>query len=278
MAGSDRASYAIGFADLDQEVVVDRLPIQGEMPAWLSGALLRTGPAKYDLVPANRQSLVRRARHAAPVRICRRQRLLPQPLPAIELLPRGRRQRCARARRVCDRSLPHAVSARGRGLRADAAHRQLQRQHQPARRRGRRLHRDHAARPLRRRDAGDARRLWLRPCHRRQRIDRASPPRRPAQVPVQLRRRVRDEEPLPAVLHRRRRRRGVRGRRDAGRSPGLHAQLRHDRAVSRAGGVPAGRRSLAAQAAASRPSSATIAGGRSAACASTSSTRTAAAW
>ena len=49
MAGSDRASYAIGFADLEQEVVVDRLPIQGEMPAWLSGALLRTGPAKYDL-------------------------------------------------------------------------------------------------------------------------------------------------------------------------------------------------------------------------------------
>ena len=49
MAGSDRASYAIGFADLEHEVVVDRLPIQGEMPAWLSGALLRTGPAKYDL-------------------------------------------------------------------------------------------------------------------------------------------------------------------------------------------------------------------------------------
>ena len=49
MAGSDRTSYALGFADLDQEVVVDRLPVTGKMPAWLSGALLRTGPAKFDL-------------------------------------------------------------------------------------------------------------------------------------------------------------------------------------------------------------------------------------
>jgi len=49
MTGSDRASYAIGFADLDHEVVVERLPVEGAMPAWLSGALLRTGPAKFDL-------------------------------------------------------------------------------------------------------------------------------------------------------------------------------------------------------------------------------------
>jgi len=49
MAGSDRTSYAIGFADLEHEVVVDRLPIEGKMPPWLSGALLRTGPAKFDL-------------------------------------------------------------------------------------------------------------------------------------------------------------------------------------------------------------------------------------
>jgi carotenoid cleavage dioxygenase-like enzyme len=49
MAGSNRISYALGFADLDQEVVVDCLPVTGRMPAWLSGALLRTGPAKFDL-------------------------------------------------------------------------------------------------------------------------------------------------------------------------------------------------------------------------------------
>ena len=38
------------------------------------------------------------------------------------------------------------------------------------------------------------------------RVDRASAPRRKARVPVQLRRRVRAEEPLPAVRNRRRRR------------------------------------------------------------------------
>jgi beta,beta-carotene 9',10'-dioxygenase len=49
MTGSDRMSYAIGFADLDNEVVVDRLPVKGNMPAWLTGTLLRTGPAKFDV-------------------------------------------------------------------------------------------------------------------------------------------------------------------------------------------------------------------------------------
>ena len=29
--------------------VVERLPVEGKLPPWLSGALLRTGPAKYDL-------------------------------------------------------------------------------------------------------------------------------------------------------------------------------------------------------------------------------------
>jgi carotenoid cleavage dioxygenase-like enzyme len=42
-------SYAAGFDDLDGEVSVDRLPIQGRFPKWLTGTLLRTGPAKYDL-------------------------------------------------------------------------------------------------------------------------------------------------------------------------------------------------------------------------------------
>jgi beta,beta-carotene 9',10'-dioxygenase len=41
--------YAVGFDDLDDEVTIDRLPIKGRFPEWLSGVLLRTGPAKYDL-------------------------------------------------------------------------------------------------------------------------------------------------------------------------------------------------------------------------------------
>ena len=42
-------SYAAGFADLGHEVAVDRLPVQGKWPEWLSGILLRTAPCKYDL-------------------------------------------------------------------------------------------------------------------------------------------------------------------------------------------------------------------------------------
>ncbi len=49
MTGSDRVSYAGGFADLDDEVGPLQLPLQGEFPAWLSGALLRTGPAKFNV-------------------------------------------------------------------------------------------------------------------------------------------------------------------------------------------------------------------------------------
>ena len=48
MTASDRTSYAVGFADLDDEVAVEALPVSGDVPQWLSGTLLRTGPAKYD--------------------------------------------------------------------------------------------------------------------------------------------------------------------------------------------------------------------------------------
>jgi carotenoid cleavage dioxygenase-like enzyme len=49
MTSSDRTSYAVGFADLDDEVAVDSLPVTGVFPQWLSGTLVRTGPAKYDI-------------------------------------------------------------------------------------------------------------------------------------------------------------------------------------------------------------------------------------
>ncbi len=48
MTGSDRTSYAVGFADLDDEVALEHLPVTGSFPQWLSGTLLRTGPSKFD--------------------------------------------------------------------------------------------------------------------------------------------------------------------------------------------------------------------------------------
>ena len=38
-----------GFDSLEEEVHLDRLPVQGALPAWLTGSLIRTGPALWDL-------------------------------------------------------------------------------------------------------------------------------------------------------------------------------------------------------------------------------------
>jgi beta,beta-carotene 9',10'-dioxygenase len=40
---------ALGFSTLEQEVVVDELELSGELPSWLTGSLLRTGPAKFEV-------------------------------------------------------------------------------------------------------------------------------------------------------------------------------------------------------------------------------------
>jgi len=42
-------SPRLGFSTLDQEVVIDELPVQGKLPPWLCGSLLRTGPAKFEV-------------------------------------------------------------------------------------------------------------------------------------------------------------------------------------------------------------------------------------
>jgi beta,beta-carotene 9',10'-dioxygenase len=43
------SQFQVGFSTLKQEVVCDSLPIQGALPSWLSGALLRTGPAQFEV-------------------------------------------------------------------------------------------------------------------------------------------------------------------------------------------------------------------------------------
>jgi beta,beta-carotene 9',10'-dioxygenase len=43
-----RPGYVAGFETLHDEVELDSLSIEGEIPAWLSGTLLRNGPAKYE--------------------------------------------------------------------------------------------------------------------------------------------------------------------------------------------------------------------------------------
>jgi beta,beta-carotene 9',10'-dioxygenase len=38
-----------GFESLDDEVRVDRLPLEGRLPDWLQGSLVRTGPARWEV-------------------------------------------------------------------------------------------------------------------------------------------------------------------------------------------------------------------------------------
>ncbi|HVY96125.1 MAG TPA: carotenoid oxygenase family protein [Solirubrobacterales bacterium] len=43
-----RPGYRTGFATLEAEVEIDSLAVEGEIPGWLSGMLLRNGPAKFE--------------------------------------------------------------------------------------------------------------------------------------------------------------------------------------------------------------------------------------
>lgn len=43
------ATYSRGVTTLAQETVLANLPVQGALPAWLQGALVRNGPAKFEV-------------------------------------------------------------------------------------------------------------------------------------------------------------------------------------------------------------------------------------
>jgi beta,beta-carotene 9',10'-dioxygenase len=48
-AGVAEGSPALGFTTLERETVIDELALSGELPSWLGGSLLRTGPAKFEV-------------------------------------------------------------------------------------------------------------------------------------------------------------------------------------------------------------------------------------
>lgn len=43
------AGVSLGFETLEDEIRVDSLPLEGELPGWLTGSLLRTGPSKFEV-------------------------------------------------------------------------------------------------------------------------------------------------------------------------------------------------------------------------------------
>jgi carotenoid cleavage dioxygenase-like enzyme len=47
MSDSAATAFELGFGDLDREVSGRTLPIEGAVPTWLSGALIRNGPGRF---------------------------------------------------------------------------------------------------------------------------------------------------------------------------------------------------------------------------------------
>ena len=43
------STFQIGFSTQANEINIDRLPLQGAVPAWLTGTLVRNGPAKFEV-------------------------------------------------------------------------------------------------------------------------------------------------------------------------------------------------------------------------------------
>ncbi len=41
--------FSLGFSTLNKEIAIEELPIKGNLPAWLSGTLIRNGPAKFEV-------------------------------------------------------------------------------------------------------------------------------------------------------------------------------------------------------------------------------------
>lgn len=41
-------NFQLGFSTLDKEIEIDSLPVKGTIPQWLSGTLIRNGPAKFE--------------------------------------------------------------------------------------------------------------------------------------------------------------------------------------------------------------------------------------
>jgi beta,beta-carotene 9',10'-dioxygenase len=44
-----RSPYQLGFTTLSSEATVKELPVRGAFPEWLTGTLIRTGPAKFEV-------------------------------------------------------------------------------------------------------------------------------------------------------------------------------------------------------------------------------------
>jgi len=217
-------------------VVLDELALRGELPRWLSGSLLRTGPAKFEVGEQRMRHWFDGLGDAAPLHDRRRTSVIRQPVPGVERVPGSEGAGQDLLSRVRDRPLPLPVQAGPDAVRTRTGDlRERQRQRDAPRRALRCDDRDAASHPVRRPDTACS----GHPLPGAGRADDGSPAPRPRDGRhAQLRSEARPAEQLP-LLRRRSGRRRATGDRLAGRvGARLYALLRPDRALARAGGVP----------------------------------------
>ena len=41
--------FNLGFSKTEKELELDRLPVQGTIPSWLQGTLIRNGPGTFEI-------------------------------------------------------------------------------------------------------------------------------------------------------------------------------------------------------------------------------------
>ncbi len=63
VATASSTKPTLGFSTLELETVVDELDVSGELPSWLAGSLLRTGPAKFEVGGTAAEGGGQRMRH-----------------------------------------------------------------------------------------------------------------------------------------------------------------------------------------------------------------------
>src|SRR5262249_49613050 len=167
--------YGVGFRSLREETPEPvPLEVSGTLPSWLEGALLRTGPSKFEVGARTYNhwfdGLAMLHRFAfAQGRVSYTSRFLKS-----KSVLRRRSHRQDLLRRVRHRSLPHAVRPRRRAVQSQT-HRQLLRQCLRLCAGDGRLHRDIDPHALPARDAEDAWRVRLSQGAQRPGLDGAPP-------------------------------------------------------------------------------------------------------
>ena len=261
MSQTRTTDHRLGFTSLEEETAVDSLPVTGQLPSWLSGALVRVTPAKLEVGERRLDHWFDRHRDAEPLRDRGRARVLQEPLHRQHGLP-GRAGGRSGAGAASPPTPCRSLFKRVQSIFSPEPDRQPERQPEPHRRALHRDDRDADADRVRPRDARDGRAARVRGQAQGARDHGPPAPRPRAQRARQLPRVLLAGEQVRALRRARRLAAAPRDRGAAGQGAGLHARVRHERAPPDPHRVPAAGEPAEDGASRASRSSRTTCGGR----------------